>query len=133
MLILAFLFTLLFAAFSVIIYFREENKITSTLNQKMNEARDIFSEVIEEKSAEDKTYQIALTVYTDANGTVIKSTGAGLENASLQNAIDYALSTDVERGNYKELDLLAAKTEAKRYLLVLTEAKNDFVYPKGDE
>ena len=118
MLILAFVFTLLFAAFSVIIYFREENKITSTLNQKMNEARDIFSEVIEEKSAEDKTYQIALTVYTDANGTVIKSTGAGLENVSLQNAIDYALSTDVERGNYKELEIsYLKKTTSTGYMI----------------
>jgi S-ribosylhomocysteine lyase len=38
-----------------------------------------------------------------------------------------------ECGNYKELDLAAAKAEAVRYLSVLTDAKNDFVYPKGDE
>ncbi len=105
MLILALVFALLFSAFSVIIYFREENKITGTLNQKMNEARDIFSEVSEEESAEDKMYRVAITVYTDTDGTVIKSTGTELESASLQSAIDYALSADTERGNYKELEI----------------------------
>lgn len=38
-----------------------------------------------------------------------------------------------ECGNYKELSLEAAKAEAKRYLSVLSAAKNDFLYPKGEE
>ena len=38
-----------------------------------------------------------------------------------------------ECGNYRELSLDAAKTEAKRYLSVLRAAKNDFIYPKGEE
>ena len=105
MLILALVFALLFSAFSVIIYFREENKITNALNQKMNEAKDIFSELIEETSNEDKTYRVAISVYTDASGTVIKSTGAGLEETSLQNAIDYVLKSENDRGNYKELEI----------------------------
>lgn len=38
-----------------------------------------------------------------------------------------------ECGNYRELSLEAAKAEARRYLWVLLEAENDFVYPKGDK
>ena len=37
-----------------------------------------------------------------------------------------------ECGNYRELSLDAAKTEAARYLEVLKAAKNDFVYPQGE-
>lgn len=37
-----------------------------------------------------------------------------------------------ECGNYKELDINAARKEAKRYLDVLISKKNDFVYPKGE-
>ena len=37
-----------------------------------------------------------------------------------------------ECGNYRELELSAAKKEAKRYLCALKGAKNDFLYPKGE-
>jgi S-ribosylhomocysteine lyase len=37
-----------------------------------------------------------------------------------------------ECGNYKNLNLESAKLEAKRYLLALSERKQDFLYPKGD-
>lgn len=37
-----------------------------------------------------------------------------------------------ECGNYKELSLAAAKTEAARYLEILKNDKNDFIYPKGE-
>lgn len=105
MLILAFVFTLLFLAFSVIIYFREELKITDTLTKKMNEARDIFSESIEDTSTENTLYQVATTVFVDANGEIIKSTGSGLDDSSLKNAIDFALNSDNERGNYETLEI----------------------------
>ena len=105
MLILAFVFTLLFLAFSVIIYFREELKITDTLTKKMNEARDIFSESIEDTSTENTLYQVATTVFVDANGEIIKSTGSGLDDPSLKNAIDFALNSDNERGNYETLEI----------------------------
>ena len=37
-----------------------------------------------------------------------------------------------ECGNYKELDILAAKREAARYRDVLMNAKNDFKYATGE-
>ena len=37
-----------------------------------------------------------------------------------------------ECGNYKELSLDAAKTEAARYLAFLKASKNDLIYPKGE-
>ena len=38
-------------------------------------------------------------------------------------------ATRKECGNYLELDITAAKTEAKRYLAVLESRVNDFTYP----
>jgi S-ribosylhomocysteine lyase len=37
-----------------------------------------------------------------------------------------------ECGNYKNLDLAAAKTECKRYLDILNSKENDFLY-KGEK
>lgn len=41
-------------------------------------------------------------------------------------------ATRKECGNYLELDIEAARREAKRYLEILKARVNDFVYPKGD-
>ena len=41
-------------------------------------------------------------------------------------------ATRKECGNYLELDIEAARREAKRYLGVLKSNKNDFVYPQGE-
>lgn len=41
-------------------------------------------------------------------------------------------ATRKECGNYLELDIEAARREAKRYLGILKARVNDFVYPKGD-
>ena len=41
-------------------------------------------------------------------------------------------ATRKECGNYRELDINAARKEAARYLAVLSSKKNDFVYPKGE-
>ena len=40
-------------------------------------------------------------------------------------------ATRVECGNYKNLDLESAKTEARRYLAALNNSKNDFKYPEA--
>ena len=41
-------------------------------------------------------------------------------------------ATRKECGNYRELSLDAAKTEAARYLAFLKASKNDLIYPKGE-
>ena len=41
-------------------------------------------------------------------------------------------ATRKECGNYLELDIVAAKTEAARYLEALESRDNDFVYPSGE-
>lgn len=41
-------------------------------------------------------------------------------------------ATRKECGNYRELDINAARKEAARYLAVLSGKKNDFVYPEGE-
>ncbi len=40
-------------------------------------------------------------------------------------------NSEIECGNYKTLHLPSAVEEAKKYLAVLEENKNDFSYPKG--
>ena len=40
-------------------------------------------------------------------------------------------ATRVECGNYKNLELESAKTEARRYLAALNNRKNDFKYPEA--
>ena len=40
-------------------------------------------------------------------------------------------ATRVECGNYKNLELESAKTEARRYLVALNNRKNDFKYPEA--
>ncbi|MBQ8140670.1 MAG: S-ribosylhomocysteine lyase [Clostridia bacterium] len=42
-------------------------------------------------------------------------------------------ATRKECGNYKELSLDAAKTEAQRYLRALDGRVNDFTYPRGEK
>ena len=42
-------------------------------------------------------------------------------------------NSEIECGNYKSLDLEKAKTEAKLYLDILENDKNNFEYPKGEE
>ena len=42
-------------------------------------------------------------------------------------------NSEIECGNYKSLDLEKAKVEAKLYLEILENDKNNFEYPKGEE
>ena len=56
---------------------------------------------------------------------------------TLERIIDHAGemfgATRVECGNYRELDLASAKSEAKRYLDILRSKKIDLEYPVGEE
>jgi signal transduction histidine kinase len=105
MLILAFVFALLFIAFSVIIYLKEEIKITTTLEENMDKAEEIFSGIIEDNNTEDKFHDVSISVFVDADGDIIKSTGSGLDEYTLKNAIEFALASDSERGNNKDLKI----------------------------
>lgn len=101
MLVLALVFSLLFAAFSLIMYLREELKITNTLEDNMNLAMDIFSESASDETTENNIYNVSQSVFVDAEGNVIKSTGKGFEGDKLADLIDDAVNYDNERGNNK--------------------------------
>ena len=63
MLILAFVFSLLFVAFSCFIYIREETKITNALKENIDQAKNIFSENHEEiPSMEDLFHTFSFAV-----------------------------------------------------------------------
>ena len=59
----------------------------------------------------------------------------GVVKATLEKIINHEGAvpgaTRVECGNYKNLELESAKTEARRYLAALNNSKNDFKYPEA--
>ena len=73
-----------------------------------------------------------LLVRNADNNVVLAAVMDTLEKISQHDGEMFGASRK-ECGNYRELSLDAAKAEARRYLLALTKANNDFVYPKGDE
>ncbi len=60
---------------------------------------------------------------------VIKET---LQKIILHDGEMFGMS-EIECGNYRNLSLEKAKLEAKRFLAVLEEDKNNFIYPKGED
>ena len=106
MLILALAFALLFVAFSVFVYIREETKITNDLKDKMEASKISFSHPeSEEMETGDKIYNISFSVLVDANGNIINTTNTDLDEESIKNATQFALSSDSERGNYNDLEI----------------------------
>ena len=106
MLMLAFVFTILFAAFSVFIYVREETKITNTLKENINEAKDNFSSSHDNIShATSQLYNVSFTVLVNENGDIINFTETSLDDESIKSAIKFALESEAERGNYKDLKI----------------------------
>ena len=106
MLMLAFVFTILFAAFSVFVYVREETKITNTLKENINEAKDNFSNSDENIShTTSQLYNVSFTVLVNENGDIINSTKTNLDDESIKSAIKFALESEAERGNYKDLKI----------------------------
>lgn len=106
MLILALAFALLFVAFSVFVYIREETKITNDLKDKMEASKISFSHPeSEEMETGDKIYNISFSVLVDANGNIVNTTNTDLDEESIKNATQFALSSDSERGNYNDLEI----------------------------
>ena len=106
MLMLAFVFTILFASFSVFIYVREETKITNTLKENINEAKDNFSNSDENIShTTSQLYNVSFTVLVNENGDIINSTKTNLDDESIKSAIKFALESEAERGNHKDLKI----------------------------
>lgn len=106
MLIVSLVFSLLFAAFSVIIYIREETKITNALKENIEYAKDSFFEGDSDTEIEEsKIYDISFSVLVDENGNIINMTETELEEEYIKRAIEYTLDSDSERGNYKNLKI----------------------------
>lgn len=103
-LILSFVFAILFAVFSVFIYIREETKLTNSLKDHTNNAINFFTDnPTYSNSSDDKMYNISFSALVDANGRIINVTPTNTEYTDIREAIDFALKSDSERGNYKDL------------------------------
>lgn len=100
MLVLAVVFSLLFASLFVFVYVREENKITNTLKENIDSAKKIFYEDDQITDIEDKNFEVSFTVLVDLEGDIIKHTSTNLENKIVKDAVDYALKWEQDRGNY---------------------------------
>ena len=99
-------FSLLFVAFSAFIYIREENKISNTLKDNLAEAKSIFANSsIESTNTEDKTYNVSFSVLVDKDGNIINVTSTHLNQKSIKDATSFAIDSESERGNYKNLKI----------------------------
>lgn len=119
MLVLMLVFSILFVAFSAFIYIREETKITNTLKDNTRTAKTNFSNNTSDiPTASDITYNISFSVLVDKEGTILNSTELNINEKSLKNAISYALDSESERGNYKELKVsFLKKSEGDGYVI----------------
>lgn len=105
MIVLVIVFSLLFLSFSILVYIREENKITNALKDNIDAAKRVFYEAEETYKSTDKTYNISFSVLVDSNGNIINQTGTELESEAVKKAVDFAMKWEQDRGNYPELKI----------------------------
>ena len=104
LLILGIVFILLFAALLFFIYIREEIKLTNDLNKTMDIAlanpSPPFANVVE---VDNKIYKISFVVLLNKAENIISSTQTHLDKKSIKDAVEFALDSESERGNYRNL------------------------------
>ncbi|MBO5715188.1 MAG: HAMP domain-containing histidine kinase [Clostridia bacterium] len=105
MLILGIVFALLFSAFSLLVYIREEIKITNALKENIVNATNNFAGIDHISNTDDKIYDVSLTLWVTSQGQIINSTQTELDVKEFQDAINYALKWESDRGNYLDLNL----------------------------
>ena len=118
MLILALVFAILFVGFSAYIYIIEESKITNALKENIDNFRS--GTMGNDAISEDKLYNVSFTVSVDKSGNIINSSThqEGIEKEEIKSAIDYALDSDAERGNYKDLRVSFLRRSTKNGFIV---------------
>lgn len=118
MLILGIVFALLFTAFSIFIYVREETKITNTLSDNMDVAKSIFLGQNIPQNTDDRIYNISFCVEVDSGGNIINKTETDLDAESINNAISFVLNSEKERGGYRDLSIsFLRKTTQNGYII----------------
>ena len=106
MLLLALLFAILFVAFSLLIYIREELEITDHLEETMRAAVDNHSPPQQDiLGIDNKLYEISFTVILDRDGNLIRVTQTNLDEESINSAVSFAMDSESKRGNFNDLEI----------------------------
>ena len=117
-LILGIVFALLFAAFSLFVYIREEIVITNSLKENIVSAASDFEGMDHMPPPDDKIYELSLTVLVDSSGKTIYSSQSEFDKESIQNAIKYALEWENDRGIYFEQNLSFLRQSTPKGIII---------------
>ena len=119
MLILATVFFLLFAAFSVLIYITEESKLTNYLEDNITAVEKkptSLPDIIHQSG--DVIYNISFVVLVNDNGDVLSSTSTKLDSTRLKKAIETAFENEQDRGNIRSLNISFLKKHVSEGTLI---------------
>jgi signal transduction histidine kinase len=119
MLILAIVFFLLFAAFSVLIYIREESKITNYLEENITAVEKKptnLPDIIHQSG--DVIYNVSFVVFVDNNGNIMSSTSIQLSEEEVENVISTAIKNEQSRGNIKNIGISFLKENVSEGTLI---------------
>ena len=107
MLLVGIVLAMIFSAFCLLVYFKEESRISDKLEENiislMPNAPHIPTNP--NNTTEGFVYKTEFTVFVDSNGNIISDTDPKLDRSSADKAIEIALNSDKQRGNIKTLEL----------------------------
>ena len=117
-LILGIVFALLFSAFSLFVYIREEIEITNALKENIVSAVSSFGTMEIIPNPNDKIYSVSFTVLVDSHGRIIFSNSTDLNHKDAQSAIDYALDWDNDRGTFWDMNLSFLRQSTPKGIII---------------
>lgn len=117
-LILGIVFALLFSAFSLFVYIREEIEITNALKENIVSAVSSFGTMEIIPNPNDKIYSVSFTVLVDSHGKIIFSNSTDLNHKDVQSAIDYALDWDNDRGTFWDINLSFLRQSTPKGIII---------------
>ncbi len=119
MLILATVFFLLFAAFSVLIYITQESKLTNYLEDNITAVEKKpanLPDIIHQSG--DVIYNISFVVLINDNGDILSSTSTKMDSKQLEKAIETAMENNQDRGNIGSFHVSFLKKQVSEGTLI---------------
>lgn len=117
-LILGIVFALLFAAFSLFVYIREEIEITNALKENIMSAAGNFGGMSSIPNPDEKIYDVSITVLVSPKGEIIYSNKTDTDMQSIKDAIRYAMEWDSDRGIYFDQNLSFLRQSTPKGIII---------------
>ena len=117
-LILGIVFALLFAAFSLFVYIREEIEITNALKENIMSAAGNFGGMGSIPNPDEKIYDVSITVLVSPKGEIIYSNKTDTDMQSIKDAIRYAMEWDSDRGIYFDQNLSFLRQSTTKGIII---------------